>query len=120
MLIATRNVDHECKIIQNILKCHHDLITSIEIFNKSFGITFFGAFASAFSTGTFETYFGISNLLFATDRLNFLTIIVIIGNLSTIFGILYYFWRIGSTASSVKEIVSIFDYNTSLYLFMLS
>jgi len=105
LIISTEYTKCHSNIFQSILKCHQDLIASIEIFNKAFGITFLGAFISSFSTGTFETYFAISNVLFANDRLDFLTLIVLIGNLTTIFGILYYFLKVGSTASSVKEIV---------------
>jgi hypothetical protein len=112
LIIAMKNSKCPFKDFQSILKCHQDLIASIGIFNKAFGITFLGAFISSFSTGSFETYFAISNALFATDRLDFLTLIVLIGNLTTILGILYYLMKVGSTASSVNEIVRfIYDYS---------
>lgn len=90
---------------RKIFKLHHQLVLLIEIFNKSFGTVFFGIFILAFSMITFETYFVISNIIFAIDRLDYSTIFTFSLNLTCLNAFFYYIWKIGNAAAAARRAV---------------
>lgn len=104
--ILLRTLNFKNEEVKNIFIIRNDLIESINLFNKSFGVQVLGTFIYLFGISSLEIYFAFTRIaLMPTSDLSLTQIIMLIGNAAIFLPIFTFLLQIGFACTSVKEAV---------------